>query len=112
LALAEHELLTGEIVIEELHRVLSRKFALPARAVAEVEAFLRGYHVEPKPRSLPSLPLRDRNDLLVVGSALEAGADILITGDRAMLALKKKPAGLGIVGPREFWVMASGSRRG
>lgn len=59
LAFAEHELLTGEIVIEELRRVLSRKFALPARAVAEVEAFLRGYHVQPKPRSLPSLPLRD-----------------------------------------------------
>ncbi len=112
LALADHELLTGEIVIEELRRVLSGKFALPARAVAEVEAFLRGYHVEPKPRLLPGLPLRDRNDLLVVGSALEAGADILITGDREMLVLKKKPPRLEIVSPREFWVMASGSRRG
>jgi uncharacterized protein len=112
LAPAEHELVTAEIVIEELRGVLGRKFAVPARTVAEVEAFLRGYHVEPKPRSLPSLPLRDRNDLLVVGSALGAGADVLVTGDREMLALKKKSAGLEIVGPREFWVMASGSRRG
>lgn len=112
LALAEHELVTGEIVIEELRGVLGRKFAVPAGTVAEVEAFLRGYHVEPKPRSLPRLPLRDRNDLLVVGSALGARADILVTGDREMLALKKKPAALGIVGPREFWAMASGSRRG
>jgi predicted nucleic acid-binding protein len=95
-----------------LRRVLSRKFGLPDRAVAQLEAFLRGYHVEPKPRLLPGLPLRDRNDLLVVGSALGAGADILITGDREMLALKKKLAGLAIVGPREFWMMASGSRRG
>jgi predicted nucleic acid-binding protein len=60
---------------------------------------------------LPGLLLRDRNDLVVIGSALEAGAEILITGDKEMLALKKKPAGLEIVGPREFWVMASGSRR-
>jgi uncharacterized protein len=109
--LAEHEFLTGEIVIEELRGVLSRKFGLPSRAVAEVESFLRGYHVEPQPRRLPPLRLRDRNDLLVVGSALEAGADLLITGDREILTLKKKPTVLGIVSPREFWVMASGSER-
>jgi uncharacterized protein len=111
LVLAEHELVTGEIVIEELRGLLRRKFALPTHAVAEVETFLRGYHVEPRPRLLPGLPLRDRNDLVVIGSALEAGAEILITGDKEMLALKKKPAGLEIVGPREFWVMASDSRR-
>jgi len=111
LVLAEHELVTGEIVIEELRGVLRRKFALPTHAVAEVETFLRGYYVEPRPRLLPGLPLRDRNDLVVIGSALEAGAEILITGDKEMLALKKKPAGLEIVGPREFWVMASGSGR-
>ena len=89
LVLAEHELVTGEIVIEELRGVLRRKFALPPRAVAEVEAFLRGYHVEPRPRQLPRLTLRDRDDLLVVGSALAGGAKTLITGDKEMLALKK-----------------------
>lgn len=108
LILAEHELLTGEIVIEELRTVLGRKFALPARAVAEVETFLRGYHVQPKPRRLLAVGLRDRGDLLVVGSALEAGADVLITGDREMLALKKKPSGLEIIDPRQFWLVASG----
>jgi len=109
--LAEHELVTGEIVIEELRGVLRRKFALPPHAIAEVETFLRGYHVERRPRLLPDLPLRDRSDLVVVGSALGAGAEIMITGDKEMPALKRKPAGLEIVGPREFWVMASGSRR-
>jgi hypothetical protein len=53
LVLAEHELVTGEIVIEELRGVLRRKFALPTHAVAEVETFLRGYYVEPRPRLLP-----------------------------------------------------------
>jgi predicted nucleic acid-binding protein len=80
--LAEHELVTGEIVIEELRGVLRRKFALPPRAIAEVETFLRGYHVERRPRLLPDLPLRDRSDLVVVGSALGAGAEIMITGDK------------------------------
>ena len=41
LVLAEHESVTGEIVIEELRGVLRKKFGLPTRAVAEVETLLR-----------------------------------------------------------------------
>jgi hypothetical protein len=32
-------------------------------------------------------------------------------GDSEMLALKKKPSGLEIVDPRQFWIMASGGKR-
>ena len=114
LILAEHELLTGELVIEELRGVLLRKFGVPAATVEEIETFLRGYYVEPKPRELPELKLGDRNDLLVVGSALNAQAEILITGDREILTLAEKPKGLSILSPREFWTLASGKpkRRG
>ena len=45
------------------------------------------------------------NDLLVVGSALAAKAEILLTGDRELLDLKEKPQGLRILSPREFWDM-------
>jgi predicted nucleic acid-binding protein len=73
---------------------------------------LRSYHVEPKPRHLPDLKLSERNDLLVVGSAIRAKAAIVITGDREMLDLKEKPPGLRIVNPREFWnLVASKSRK-
>ena len=105
--LGEHELVTGEVVIEELRRVLSRKFDLPADAVKEIESFLRGYHVEPEPRRLPDLDLSERGDLMVVGSAINAKAEVLITGDREMLDLKKKPEGLRIISPRDFWNLAT-----
>ncbi len=105
--LGEQELVTGEVVIEELRRVLSRKFDLPADAVKEIESFLRGYHVEPRPRRLPKLNLSERADLMVVVSAIDAGAEIVITGDREMLALKKQPEGLRIISPREFWNLAA-----
>jgi len=107
LILGEHELVTGEVVIEELRQVLSRKFGVPADTVKEIESFLRGYHVEPKPRRLPDLELSDPCDLMVVGSAMSARAEFVITGDHEMLALKKKPEGLGIVSPREFWNLAT-----
>jgi predicted nucleic acid-binding protein len=105
--LGEHELMTGEVVIEELRRALSRKFGVPADTVKEIESLLRGYHVERKPRQLPNLNLSERADLMVVGSAITAKAEVLITGDHEMLALKKKPEGLRIVSPREFWNLAT-----
>jgi len=110
LVLAEHELVLGEIVIEELRGVLRKRFNLPAHTVKEIEEFLRGYPVEPKPRDLPALALREHNDLLVVGSALAASADVLVTGDRELVGLTKKPQGLAIKTPREFWNLASGKR--
>jgi uncharacterized protein len=109
--LGEHELVTGEVVIEELRRVLIRKFDTRADKVKEVERFLRGYHVEPKPRQLPSLNLSEQADLMVVASAINAKAEVLITGDREMLDLKKKPEGLRIISPREFWNLATRTPR-
>jgi predicted nucleic acid-binding protein len=114
LILGEHELVTGEIVIEELHEVLRTKFGVPDKTVKEIESFLRGYAVEPKPRQLPKLTLSDRNDLLVLGSALNAKAEILITGDQEIVDLKEKPQDLEIVDPREFWnlVVRKGKQKG
>jgi predicted nucleic acid-binding protein len=110
LILTEHELLTGEVVIDELRGVLRRKFGVPVDTVKEIESFLRRYHVEPKPREPPKLKLGDRNDLLVIGSAIKAEASILITGDREILDLEQKPEGLRILSPRQFWNLAAGKK--
>ena len=107
LIIEQHELVTGEVVIEELRRVLRQKFRVPADTAVELESFLRGYHVEPKPHEVPDLALSDRNDRLVIGSALQAGVRILITGDREMLELAAKPPRLRIMNPRQFWNLAN-----
>jgi predicted nucleic acid-binding protein len=107
LIVAEHELVTGEVVVEELRRALSKKFGMPGDVVRGYERFLREYHVEPKPSLLPNLDLSERADLMVVGSALNARAEVVITGDREILALGKKPEGLKIMSPREFWNFAA-----
>lgn len=111
LILAEHELVTGEVVIEELRAVLKRKFGVPTATIEQIDGFLRGYHVEPKPREVAELRLSDRNDLLVVGSALKAQAKVLVAGDREIVGLKDKPKALRIVNPRAFWNLAAQRRR-
>jgi len=111
LILAEHELLTAEVVVGELRDVLARKFGVPSATIREIEAFLGGYHVEPSPRDALNLKLRDRNDVLVVTSAVNANSEILITGDRELLQLRPKPATLQIVDPRAFWNLAAAKRK-
>jgi putative PIN family toxin of toxin-antitoxin system len=111
LILGEHELLTGEMVIEELRYVLAKKFKVPPDTWNDIESFLRGYHVEPKPQELPKLKLRDRNDRVVIGSALSSKAEILVTGDQEILALEARPKALRILSPREFWNLAAGRKK-
>ena len=47
--LADHQLLTGEFILQELQRVLAKKLKVPERKVSEVFGFLRNHHVEPIP---------------------------------------------------------------
>jgi uncharacterized protein len=107
LILREHELVTGEVVLEELRGVLRRKFGVPAETVREIEGFLRGYQVVPEPRQPPNLALGDRNDFVVIGSALGAQVEILITGDQEILDLNETPEGLRIMSPRDFWILVT-----
>src|SRR5690606_11760648 len=81
LVLSEHDLVTAEVVLQEVERMLRRKFAMPAAEVEEIVSFLREYPVEPRPDAPASVPVSDPDDAWVLASALAAGADVLITSD-------------------------------
>jgi putative PIN family toxin of toxin-antitoxin system len=100
--LAEHTLVSGEVVLRELRRVLRRKLKLPSRMVTSIEGLLREHEVTPKPRVPADIPIRDPDDKWVVASALAARAEILVTGDRELLDLGQR-APLRILDPRGFW---------
>lgn len=103
LVLAEHDLVTGEVVLTELRRVLRDKMKVPVPRVEAVEALLRRYPVVPAPTTLPDVPIRDADDLLVLASAIAAGAEVLVTGDRDLLDVRDDVSDLRIVTPRELW---------
>jgi uncharacterized protein len=102
LVLAEHELVTAEVVLEELGRVLGGKFGMAGHEVEGVLSFLREYPVEPKPQAPSSVSIRDADDRWVLASAEAAGADILVTGDRDLLEAASEVE-LVITNPRGFW---------
>jgi len=100
--LAEHTQVTGEVVLEELGRVLRKRIGLPPQAVKEIDEFLREHEVTPKPAARATLPKRDPADQWVVASAIQGRADVLVTGDRDLLDIARV-APLRIVDPRGFW---------
>lgn len=111
LVLAKHELITAEVVLKELERVLKHKIELPAEQVQEILAFLENQTVQPKPRSLSSIPVRDEDDQWVLASALAAKADVLVTGDKDLLDVAEQVSDLTITDPRGFWNLAMNQPR-
>ena len=106
LVLAEHELIVGKVVLEEARKVLTRKIHLPEPLVAEILTFLESQTVQAKPKTTPSVRIRDEADLMVLASALAAKADVLITGDKDLLEVNDQVPDLLITDPRGFWNLA------
>jgi uncharacterized protein len=104
--LAEHTLVTGEVVLRELGRVLRARIGLPPGIVREIDEFLREYEVVPKPATRAAVPQRDPDDQWVVASAIGGRADVLVTGDRDLLDIATD-APFKIVDPRGFWDLVS-----
>jgi putative PIN family toxin of toxin-antitoxin system len=103
LVLAEHEVLTGEVNLVELRRVLSTRFRAAAAQVDLVEELLRDQTVIAKPAALLPLAVRDPDDAWVLASAVAGQADLLVTGDADLLVLADQSP-VAIVSPREGWL--------
>ena len=106
LVLAEHELITADVVLNELKRVLKHKIQLPGEQIQEILTFLESQTVQPKPISPPSIPVRDEDDQWVLAAALAAKADVFVTGDKNLLDVANEVSGLTITDPRGFWNLA------
>ena len=102
LLLAEHEILTGEVNVVELRRVLTKRFKATAAQVDVIEQLLRDQTIIPTPAALLSLKVRDPDDAWVLASAVAGDADLLVSGNQDLLVLANR-APLPILSPRDAW---------
>ena len=100
--LAEHQLIVGEVVLDELRDVLAKRIKLPPDVVADIVALLRAQEVIPKPAAASDLAVRDPDDRWILASAVAGRADVLVTGDHDLLAIAER-APLTILNPRGLW---------
>ena len=102
LVLSEHEVLTGEVNLDEFRCVLEGRFRVPTSEGARAERELREHTIVEKPSTVPALEIRDPDDAWVLASAVAGQADALVTGDQDLLDV----AGSGpipILSPRDCW---------
>lgn len=104
-----HDPVTGQAVLDEVRRVLSKKFEVSQRDLDDVLMSFGNWHVEPRPEALPMIRIRDRDDLPILASALASGADVLVTGDKDLLELSEQISELTIIDPRGFWNLHHGT---
>lgn len=100
--LADHQLVIGETVLDELRRILSRKLRMKPELVEEVEAFVRSQADVVSKAPPIQFAVRDPADRLVVAEAVAGGAEVLVTGDQDLLSVAAG-APVPIVTPRRFW---------
>jgi predicted nucleic acid-binding protein len=74
-----------------------------------VEQQLREHTIVPKPAEPYAVRLRDPDDHWVLASAIAGEADVLVTGDRDLLAASVR-APLPILHPRGCWELLHRAR--
>src|SRR4030042_5092043 len=99
---ASHELFISEQVLIELRRVLRLKFGVSQELIDDFIELLEQDSIPAQPGQLPAIELKDSDDLTILGAAISAGAEVLVTGDRALLDLDRI-SNLEVISPRQFW---------
>jgi len=100
--LESHEVILCESIIKEVKKNLREKIKVPASIVSEIEAYLRESTSVERPAAVDSGVFKDQSDLPVLGVAQATDSSYIITGDRALLALRKYRS-TDIISPRSFW---------
>lgn len=89
LCLDSHEIVLSEHLLREIHGALVRKVKVPRKAADQIIRLLRDNSIVVEPEKLPADVCRDVEDVPILGLALAAGADCIVTGDKDLLLLKK-----------------------
>ena len=101
LCLDSHDIILSQHLLEEIHKNLLKKVKLPKRGADQIIALLRENSSVVKPTPLPSDSCRDPDDVPVLGTAVAAQADAIVTGDNDLLVLKRFRL-IPILAPRQF----------
>ena len=100
--LAEHQLVVSSQIVFELQRVLRDKFGASGKLSDAFVRLLQQGTIMAKVGDLPTLKLKDRDDLGILAAAEGGDANVIVTGDKELQDLGSFK-GITILSPRQFW---------
>ena len=104
-----HEIVLSQELLDEILRNLRQKIKLSGGIVEDIDNFLREHSSIVSPIPLAADLCRDPDDVKILGLAVAANADCIVTGDKDLLVLKQFQ-GVPIVTPRSFSNILHGER--
>lgn len=105
----KHDFVVSAWVWEETKRTLYETFSVPWTLIDEYETVLlkgEGTMWQETPLALSPYQVSDPDDRVVLACALTARSDVLVTGDKALLAVAdqvRQTEGMLIIEPAQFW---------
>jgi putative PIN family toxin of toxin-antitoxin system len=108
--LVSHDLVLSQQVLDEVGQVLRSKLDASPDLAAEFVRLLEQDAVTARPARLPRVRLHDKDDIPILGAAIAARAQVLVTGDKELLELGVV-VGVELLSPRQFWERLRSRRR-
>jgi len=97
----KHNIFISQWIIDEVSDKLKNKFNIPSNSLSQTLNFIKSvFNIINPEGPLPEI-CRDKDDNNILHLAKYVKADIIITGDKDLLILKKYN-NIAIVNPREF----------
>ena len=100
--LISHQLIVSPPLFSELENIQKKKLKLPHELISEFIEILQQDAHQSSSSDLPDVDIQDKNDLIILSSALNGNADIFITGDKELLELLRIDD-MDIISPKMFW---------
>ena len=101
-AVESHQLYYTSFIIGEFKKVFREDFNYPETVINEFAAFITRFFIKGKTANTTENVCRDPKDDQVLADAANNDIDVIITGDKDLLVLKKYK-GIKIIIPGNYW---------
>ena len=97
-----HDIIISRFILDEFRRTMLSKFQFPPDEVEQAVMLLESRSSIVEPLTLAAPVCRDPDDDMIIGTALAASSDCIVTGDKDLLVLNSV-SGIPIIAPSAFW---------
>ena len=100
--LVSHQLVISTPLIAELKHILHTKIGIPQEIISEFLDLLIQDSISVENIELTNIDIEDKDDIVILSTALNGNSELFVTGDKELLELGKIQT-MRIVSPRKFW---------
>ena len=97
-----HEIVLCKEILDEISEKLKNKLLLPDEITRQILIVLRSHAIIVIPEDVTRKAVRDKTDLMVLGSAVAGKVSYIVTGDKDLLEIGTYKD-IEIINPRSFW---------